>query len=734
MQPGVPDHRRFPNTPLPIPIGTIPTQCDFMLSFQRLDAFNCWSLRPVVTLALEGVLNECSVTLSQFLDAWRDVECPADRMGAVDRLNCAASGEGSARWLVALAIELQLQATGFRARSWIQDQLATGESSMLSSVVAMECELHPMGEECFRAAARIWQRIAENTPANIVQVISDLQDHADELRLYEADRYLVREARRRGIPIHRLGNSSFLQLGEGSRQTRVRITDSSAGQLLGCQIANDKLLTKSIWSRLGLPIPQGREVVDADDAVAAAAELGGLVVVKPRDADYGNGVTLRLKDPADIRVAYDKAREESDQVLVERYLEGSLHRLLVVQGELLSVIKREPASVVGDGVHTIAELVERENRNPRRGIDHRWPLHRMAVQNKEKLALAKQGLSDQSIPDLGTWVRLRDDLRIVAGGVTTRVTADVHPETRQIALEAVLAVGLDIAGIDLIAQDISLPLEQQGGGLLEVNEEPALYIHLPPLCTGDEQHIASAVLRAQYPSHKSGQMPAAVVIGAETANRVVENLKLVCRNDAALIGCSTPFRTTIAGRQLVPPTNSPADRWRTLVLNSSVRRGALSVDWNELVERGLGIERLRTLVLTESSTQWSDSAERLRAICRWITRAQRQSRYIIVDHDDPIWNAQSWRFGDGHIAVSMERTHTVLMRCQSHGRLWATHIGSEYVMGRGTSILATWPAATEVESPTKYALLARIAGWTLSSKTERVANREAAGLQPAATV
>ncbi|MCY2963682.1 MAG: hypothetical protein NT069_08550 [Planctomycetota bacterium] len=693
-----------------------------MLVFRRLESLNCWSLRPVVECRLAARSISPPLESDRLLREWEDVECPPDRPGAMERLRGVVSRFDPLGWLVGLAAELQLQATGFRARSWSHSEANHRQPNAADqSVLALECESHAVAEETLRAALRIIRRIANGESGQVAREILDLQEAADSHSLFECDRYLIREARRRKIPLHRIDQGSVIQLGEGVRQRRMRLSLSSGTSLLASQLANDKLLVKSIWSRLGLPIPAGRAVTDADDAVAAADELGGDVVVKPRDADYGNGVSLRLRDPAAIRVAYDLARQESEQVLVERFLEGTLHRLLVIGGELVSAIRREPAAIVGDGIHTIAALIERENGNPQRGPDFRWPLQRITLGSKELATLTSKGLNADSVPGLGEIVRLRDDSRIGAGGMTIDVTAGVHPHTRHAVLEAVGAIGLDIAGVDLVATDIAQPLESQNGGLLEVNEEPALYIHLPPICAGANGRVARAVVQAQYPSRRSGYLPAVVAVGDRLANRVAERFSDCAGNDVARVGSSTPLRTRVGTRLLHPTTSTPGDRWRTLVLDSTVRRAALAANLESLVTHGLGLDRMRTLVLADSSQFSTLPRPTQSMVWRWLLRAQHRARFAVVNLDDPLWGAHDWSHLRRGILVSTNPSHPALWAHRQREGLWGTVETSELVVRKGEATLGTHPLTGELRSDEIAELLMAVTQWTLDAKRQEPA-------------
>src|SRR5690606_12624983 len=293
---------------------------------------------------------------------------------------------------------------------------------------------------------------------------------------------LVDAAEARDIPWLRLNKYSLVQFGHAKYQKRIQATVTSETRHIAVEIASDKEDTRNLLGDLGLPVPQQRLVYSAREAVRAAEAIGYPVVVKPLDANHGRGVSIRLTDAAQVETAFAVAQEHgrSRAVLVERFVEGFDHRMLVVGGKLVAVAKRVPGHVVGDGRHTIAELVEIVNQDPRRGVGHEKVLTRLELDAQAKLMMERAGHAADSVPPDGEVVYLRSTGNLSTGGITTDVTDVIHPDNRDMAVRAVRAIGLDVGGVDFITPNIAESYKSIGGAICEVNAAPGFRMHVAP--------------------------------------------------------------------------------------------------------------------------------------------------------------------------------------------------------------------------------------------------------------
>ncbi|MHC5065633.1 MAG: cyanophycin synthetase family protein, partial [Planctomycetota bacterium] len=291
---------------------------------------------------------------------------------------------------------------------------------------------------------------------------------------------LVKAAEERDIPWLRLNRYSLVQLGHGCYQRRIQATVTSETRHIAVEIASDKEETNRILGDLGLPVPRQEMVYDADRAVRMARRIGYPVVVKPLDGNHGRGVSINLTGDDQVRVAFDFAQKRGRTILVESFITGQDHRMLVVDGRLISVARRVPGHVVGDGKHTIEQLVDMVNEDPRRGIGHEKILTRLEFDHQAQRLLEQNGLTQQSIPESGVTVYLRSTGNLSTGGTAEDVTDIVHPDNVEMAVRAVKAVGLDVGGVDFLTSDVSKSYKETGGAICEVNAAPGFRMHVAP--------------------------------------------------------------------------------------------------------------------------------------------------------------------------------------------------------------------------------------------------------------
>ena len=359
-------------------------------------------------------------------------------------------------------------------------------------------------EPVTRAALELSRQLVmaaiEDRPFDIAAAVDTLKALVDDHCLGPSTNEIVSAADRRKIPFMRLNDGNLVQLGYGARQRRIWTAETDRTSAIAEGISRDKDLTKSLLRQCGVPVPEGREVASADDAWAAAEEIGVPVVVKPLDGNHGRGVFINLSQRDDIAAAYDVARHEGSGVIVERLVPGNEHRLLVVGGKLAAAARGDSASVVGDGRSTVQQLIDMQlNSDPLRGTHESSPLNLVRIDSSARLELKAQGLTADSVPAVGQSVLIQRN-----GNVAFDVTEQVHPDTARIVALAARIVGLDIAGIDLVAQDISRPLAEQGGAIVEVNAGPGLALHLTP-AGGNRQPVGRAIVDHLFPDGQGGQ-------------------------------------------------------------------------------------------------------------------------------------------------------------------------------------------------------------------------------------
>ncbi|MDB5884420.1 MAG: cyanophycin synthetase, partial [Polaromonas sp.] len=377
--------------------------------------------------------------------------------------------------------------------------------------VVVEYTEEAVGRLAFELAQALVHAALHDTAFDLPAAISRLHSLDEDERMGPSTGAIVDAALARGIPFRRLTKGSMVQFGWGSRQRRIQAAELDATSAVAESIAQDKDLTKKLLRAAGVPVPLGRPATDADDAWAAALEIGLPVVLKPQDGNQGKGVTVNVTTREHLDMAY-RAAAEHGEVIVERFLSGCDFRLLVVGDKLVAAARREPPQVVGDGRHTVLELVDIVNQDPRRGEGHATSLTKIRFDGIAVVRLETQGLTPASVPAKGRRVILRNNANLSTGGTATDVTDEVHPAVAARAVAAAQMIGLDICGVDVVCETMLKPLEEQNGGVVEVNAAPGLRMHLSP-SYGKGRAVGTAMIDELFAPGDNGRIPVIAVTG-----------------------------------------------------------------------------------------------------------------------------------------------------------------------------------------------------------------------------
>jgi cyanophycin synthetase len=401
---------------------------------------------------------------------------------------------------------------------------------------------------------------------------------------------LVRAAEARDIPWIRLNEHSLVQFGHGVLQKRIQATVTSETRHIAVDIASDKELTNRILGDIGLPVPKQDQVYSADQAVRAARRIGYPVVVKPLDANHGRGVSIGMETPEQVARAYAEAREHSRTVLVESFLQGFDHRMLVVNGELVAVAKRVPGHVKGDGVHTIAELVDIVNQDPRRGIGHEKTLTRLEFDAQaERLLLEAKLETDHVLPE-GQIFYLRTTGNLSTGGTAIDQTDICHPDNREMAIRAAAAVGLDVCGVDFLTPDVSQSYKDVGGGICEVNAAPGFRMHVAP-SEGTPRDVAGAVLDMLFPPGSRSRIPIAAITGTNGKTTTTRMLAHIHKLVGHCVGMSTTDGVYIDGRLAVSGDMTGPTSAKMVLCHPQVDVAVLETARGGLLRAGMGYRK-----------------------------------------------------------------------------------------------------------------------------------------------
>jgi cyanophycin synthetase len=573
-----------------------PHQIQF-LRMTHLRGPNIWTYRPVIEALIDiGDLEDCpSNTLPGFaqrLVAWLpglvEHRCSVgERGGFLKRLE---EGTWPGHILEHVALELQTRAgmqTGFgKARE-------AGPRGVYKVVIRTRHEA--VSRQALLSARDLILAAMADQAFDVASHIAQLTQMVDSLCIGPSTASIIDAAADRGIPSIRLNDGNLVQLGYGQRQRRIWTAETDRTSAIAEGISKDKDLTKQLLSMCGVPVPEGQIVDSPQAAWSAAQDIGLPVCVKPTDGNHARGVSLELSRQEDIEAAYGIALAEGSEVIVERFILGEEHRLLVVGDQVAAANKGETASVVGDGVHTVQELIELQiNSDPRRGEEEDFPLDtiRLDEHTTSVLELKRQGLSAGSVPEAG-----REVLIMRTGNMSMDVTDLVHPDVAALAVLAARVVGLDIAGVDLVAQDISKPLGPQGGAVVEVNAGPGLLMHLKP-ATGQPRPVGQAIANHLFKPEDNGRIPVVGLMGDGDTTQAAQLLAWLLHLKGLHTGLSCANGLFLNQRQL--PTQDGMDwaQGQRLLINRGVQAAVFESDARHLLAQGLPYDRCQIGIVT----------------------------------------------------------------------------------------------------------------------------------------
>jgi cyanophycin synthetase len=399
---------------------------------------------------------------------------------------------------------------------------------------------------------------------------------------------LVKAAEEREIPWLRLNDQSLIQLGHGRFQQRIQATVTGRTSHLAVELAQDKEETNKILANCGLPVPRQELVRSSDAAVRAAERLGYPVVTKPYDGNHGRGISIGLKSAAEVRAGFDAAAAHSRSVIVETYLHGDDHRLLVINGELVAATRRTPGRVVGDGTHSVRDLVEHVNRDPRRGIGHEKVMTRIELDAQADMMLARQNLTADSVPARDQIVLLRSTANLSTGGTATDVTDIIHPDNRDMAIRAVTAIGLDVGGVDFLCPDIAESFKTVGGGICEVNAAPGFRMHVAP-SEGTPRDAAGPVIDMLFPAGSPARVPIACITGTNGKTTTSRMLAHIAKMAGFTPGLTTTDGVYIDGQRTVEGDMTGPVATRMVLADPSIDIAVLEVARGGLLRAGMGV-------------------------------------------------------------------------------------------------------------------------------------------------
>jgi cyanophycin synthetase len=474
---------------------------------------------------------------------------------------------------------------------------------------------------------------------------------------------LVRAAEERRIPWIRLNEQSLIQFGHGRYQQRIQATVTSRTSHIAVELASDKEETNRMLGNLGLPVPQQRLVQHADDAVAAAERIGYPVVVKPYNANHGRGISIHLTDAGQVRTAFDVAREHSRSVIVESFIAGEDHRMLVINGELVAVAKRVPGHVVGDGIHTIEQLVDQVNQDPRRGVGHEKVLTRLVFDHQAETLLAAKGYTRETVPASGEQVFLRSTGNLSTGGTAIDMTDLVHPDNIEMAVRAVKAIGLDVGGVDFLSTDITESYKEVGGAICEVNAAPGFRMHMAP-SEGTPRDVGGRALDMLFPPGTPSRIPIAAITGTNGKTTTARILAHIQKLAGHHVGLTSTDGVYIDGQRTVPGDMTGPMATRMVLSDPSVDVAVLEIARGGLLRAGMGVRHcdvgaVLNVKADHLGLRGVGTLEQLAEVKRIVVEVARDT--AILNADDPLCLKMADYTEAKHLCyVTMNPTHELV--------------------------------------------------------------------------
>jgi cyanophycin synthetase len=569
---------------------------------------NIWTYRPVIEAWLDiGILEDFpSNTIAGFSDRLTGMlpsliehHCsPGVRGGFLQRVR---DGTYAAHIVEHVTLELQNLAgmrTGFgKARQ-------TSKRGIYK--IAFRTRQEQVGREALAAARDLVVAAINGTPYDVAAMVSHLRDQVDDLCLGPSTAHIVDAATERKIPSIRLTEGNLVQLGYGVHQRRIWTAETDQTSAIAEEIASDKDLTKSLLKACGVPVPEGELVRSAEAAWEAAQEIGVPVVIKPFDGNHGRGVSLNLCTQKDVEAAYALAYRKGDgsSVIVEKFIPGNEHRMLVVGRQVVAAARGEAIWVTGDGTSNIDQLTDEQiNSDPRRGTGEDFPLNAMLPSKSGEiiLELERAGLSPESVPPKDQRVLIQRN-----GNVAFDVTDLLHPSVAAAAALAARVVGLDIAGVDMVLEDVTKPMQSQRAAVIEVNASPGLLAHIKP-AEGSGRPVGKAIIEHLFKLDRNGRIPIVGITGTQKTGRIARLVAWLAHISGKHVGLACSEGLYLDGRQVESKDCANWEAGQRLLINRSVQAAVFENGSHAILAEGLAYDKCSVGVVTDVSWQESMS-------------------------------------------------------------------------------------------------------------------------------
>jgi cyanophycin synthetase len=583
--------------------------------------------------------------------------------GLIERMN---EGTWLGHVIEHVALELQCMAGMFvgygRTRS-------TGEHGVY--YVVFSYILENAGLYAGKAAVELVTAVAENRKFAVKPVIEKLESICRRESFGPSTQSIIDEAAKRGIPATRMDEHSLVMLGQGRQQQLFRATVVGTTSNIGVESAACKWHTKKVLGGAGIPVPRGEKVYDLEDFDAAVEKVGYPLVVKPIDGNHGRGITANIRTFADARKAYKAASQVSDTVIVERYVTGDDYRFLLVDYKLVAVAKRTPAKITGNGLSTVRDLIEEANRDPRRGEGHEKVLTKITIDRQSKILMKEAGVTLDTVLPMGKDLMLKRTANLSTGGTSTDVTDLIHPDNKFMAERIARLMKLDVCGIDVMAHDLTVPMTEENGAIIEVNAGPGFRMHTHP-SEGQPRNVAKAVVDMLFPNESSGRIPVVAVTGTNgktTTSRLIAHL---AKTAGKMAGYTSTEGIYIDGHVIAKGDCSGPQSAKMVLNDPSVEYAVLECARGGILRSGLAFDHCDISIVTNVSEDHLgidgihtlDDYARVKEV---VPRSTFDSGYSILNADDDIVYRMQEELSCNVVLFSMDSTNPRIMMHVANG-------------------------------------------------------------------
>lgn len=491
-----------------------------------------------------------------------------------------------------------------------------------------------------KASVKIAEHLIKGTPISLDEDIQRLREIREDTRLGPSTGAIVEEAEKRGIPFIRLNKQSLVQLGYGVHQKRIRATIASTTSTIAVDIAGDKEETKTILGEAEIPVPRGVVIRKESDLEAATNRVGYPLVIKPIDGNHGKGNTTNITSYEQALKAFQAAKEYSRRVIVEKYITGVDFRILVINYKFICAALRTPASVVGDGIHNIQQLIHQTNEDPRRGFGHEKVLTQITVDSFTQKMLDEVNYSLETIPPVGERVLLKPTANLSTGGTSTDVTDEVHPENIVMCERIARIIGLDICGIDIMARDLKTPVSENGGAVLEVNAAPGFRMHIEP-AEGLPRNVAEPVIDMLFPDRSNGRIPIIAITGTNGKTTTTRLTAHICKTARKKVGYTTSDGVYIQNQLLMKGDCTGPLSAQFVLRDPTVNFAVLECARGGLLKSGLAFQNCDVSIVTNVTADHLglngiDNLQQMANVKRVIPETTFRHGYAILNADDDL--------------------------------------------------------------------------------------------------